>query len=355
MATSAALLRVSVPLGVSVRTWVRYKVRMKPTLFLLTLALLVQAQTPASTKTSTPAYDRYLTGSAADVDRPVKGGLLLAGGGTDVQEAFRWLIDRAGGGDIVILRASGADGYHNFIQRLGTVDSIESIVFKSREAASEASILQSLDGAEAIFLAGGDQSNYVEYWKDTPVEDAIHRAAKRGVPVGGTSAGLAVLSEFGFSAVNGSVTSEAALADPFSDRITLERDFLKLPHLAGIVTDSHFVERDRLGRTLVFLARMAAGGAPARAIAIERETAVLVDANGAATIAGNGPAFFFRTTKSASVLKAATPLSIAGIEAYRAEAGASFDLKVWKGAGGKAYVLAVDAGKIISTSDPYGR
>src|SRR5688572_15828145 len=325
-------------------------------LSLFSLALLVQAQAPASTKTSTPGYDRYLTGSAANVDRPVKGGLLLAGGGTDVQDAFRWLIDRAGGGDIVILRASGSDGYHSFIQRLGTVDSIESIVFKSRGAATEASILRSLDGAEAIFLAGGDQSNYVEYWKDTPVEDAIHRAAKRGVPVGGTSAGLAVLSESGFSAVNGSVTSEAALADPFSDRITLERDFLKLPHLAGIVTDSHFVERDRLGRTLVFLARMdAAGVSAARAIAIDRETAVMVDANGAATIAGNGPAFFFRTTKAASVLKAATPLSIAGIEAYRAEAGASFDLKSWKGVGGKAYVLSVVGGKITSEGDNYGR
>jgi cyanophycinase len=330
---------------------------MKPTLFLLSLALLVQAQTPASTKTSTPAYDRYLTGSAANVDRPVKGGLLLAGGGTDVQDAFRWLIDRAGGGDIVILRASGADGYHNFIQRLGTVDSIESIVFKSREAASEPSILQSLDGAEAIFLAGGDQSNYVEYWKDTPVEDGIHRAAKRGAPIGGTSAGLAVLSEFGFSAVNGSVTSDAALADPFSDRITLERDFLKLPHLSGIVTDSHFVERDRLGRTLVFLARMAAAGtAPARAIAIDRETAVLVDANGAATIAGTGPAFFLRTTKPASVLKAGTPLSLAGVEVYRAAAGAGFDLRTWRGTGGTPFILSVDNGTITSSvGDRYGR
>ena len=324
---------------------------------LAALALVVQAQAPASTKTSTPGYDRFLSGNAANVDRPVKGGLLLAGGGTDVQDAFRWLIDRAGGGDIVILRASGADGYHNFIQRLGKVDSIESLVFKSRDASTDASILQSLDDAEAIFLAGGDQSNYVEYWKDTPVEDAIHRAAKRGVPIGGTSAGLAVLSEFGFSAINGSVTSEAALANPFSDRITLERDFLKLPHLAGIVTDSHFVERDRLGRTLVFLARMAADGAsPARAIAVDRETAVLVDASGAATIAGNGPAFFLRTTSPASVLKTETPLSIGGIEAYRATAGASFDLQRWTGSGGKAYVLSVVAGQVQSTAgDSYGR
>ena len=335
----------------------RYKVAMKSTLLVLGVALIAQAQAPSSTKTSTPAYDRYLTGSAANVDRPVKGGLLLAGGGTDVQDAFRWLIDRAGGGDIVILRASGSDGYHDFIQRLGAVDSIESIVFKTREASTDLSILRSIDGAEAIFLAGGDQSNYVEYWKDTPVEDAIHRAAKRGAPIGGTSAGLAVLSEFGFSAINGGVTSEAALADPFSDRITLERDFLKLPHLAGIVTDSHFVERDRLGRTLAFLARITAeGDALARAIAIDRETAVLVDASGAATIAGNGPAFFMRTTKRASVLKPATPLSIAGVEIYRAMAGASFDLRSWRGTGGTPFVLSVENGKITSSiGDLYGR
>ena len=315
------------------------------------LTLLSQAAAPSSSKTSTETFDRYLTGSAANVERKVGGGLLLEGGGTDVPDAFRWLIDRAGGGDVVILRASGADGYHSFLLKLGSVDSVESIVFKSRAAASDASVLRSIDGAEAIFLAGGDQSNYVEYWKGTPVEAAIHRASKRGVPIGGTSAGLAILSEFGFSAVNGSVTSEAALANPLSDRITLERDFFKLPHLTGLVTDSHFVERDRLGRTLVFLARMVADGVrPARAIAIDRETAVLVEADGGATIVGNGPVFFMRTTQAASVLKASTPLSMAGIEVQRATAGARFDLRRWSGSGLQPYVVGVDAGKITSSA-----
>lgn len=322
------------------------------------VALLAQATTPApSTKTSTATFDRYLSGNAANVSRTPRGGLVLAGGGTDVQDAFRWLIDRAAGGDVVILRASGADGYHAFIQRLGAVDSVESIVYKSREAASDPSLLRSIDDAEAVFLAGGDQSNYVAYWKDTPVEDAIHRAMKRGAVIGGTSAGLAVLSEFGFSAVNGSVTSEAALANPVSDRTVLERDFLKLPHLEGIVTDSHFVERDRLGRTLVFLARMAADGvAQPRAIAIDRETAVLIDPAGHATVVGNGPAFFIRATQTASVLKAGAPLSIGGIEVQRAMAGAEFDLRGWKGGKVSSYTLSVDAGKITSsTGDPYGK
>ena len=34
------------------------------------------------------------------------------GGGTDVDALFTWMSDRAGGGDSVVIRASGADGYN---------------------------------------------------------------------------------------------------------------------------------------------------------------------------------------------------------------------------------------------------
>ena len=66
----------------------------------------------------------------------------------------------------------------------------ETIVFHDRSASSEAYVLDRLAKAEAIFMAGGDQGNYIKYWKDTPVEDAINAAARRGVPIGGTSAAI---------------------------------------------------------------------------------------------------------------------------------------------------------------------
>ena len=52
--------------------------------------------------------------------------------------------------------------------------------------------------------------------------------------------------------------------------------------MSGIITDQHLIERDRLGRTLTFMARIVADGWAAReqGIAIDRETAVLVDAVG---------------------------------------------------------------------------
>jgi cyanophycinase len=299
---------------------------------------------------SSAAYDDYLSGHPGDVTTRTRGGLQLEGGGADIDEAFRWLIDHAGGGDVVILRASGEDGYNGFISSLGPVDSVESIVFHSRDAAFDPEVITSIEHAEAVFIAGGDQANYVRYWKDTPVQAALNALARRGVPIGGTSAGLAILGQFSFSAMLDTVTSEEALANPYGDKVTIERAFLKLPHLEGLITDSHFVPRDRMGRLLVFLARtVQEGWAPkAKAIAVNEEAAVLVEADGSAVVVGKGPVYFLQTTARPHVCRPGKPLSIAGIGAYRVPAGGTFNLKTWTGRGGTSYVLSVDAGRVTS-------
>jgi len=52
------------------------------------------------------------------------------------------------------------------------------------------------------------------------------------------------------------LTSREVLADPYIKRVTVVRDFLKVPGLDNILTDSHFAKRDRMGRSLGFLARI---------------------------------------------------------------------------------------------------
>lgn len=313
-----------------------------------------QEPTWPTTITLGDAYDHYRTGSDADVSPATTGGLLLAGGGTDQPDAFRWLIAHAGGGDIVVLRASGADGYHSFVMRIGRVDSIESFVVKSREAASDATLLGRLNRAEAIFLAGGDQSKYVTFFKDTPVEAAINAAAARGVPVGGTSAGLAVLGEFAYSAMGRSITTDEALADPLSLDITLDRDFLNLPHMAGLITDSHVVERGRLGRTVAFMARLHQDGwlratattpaRPARALAIDRATAVLMERDGTATVVGANTAFFMEAAQPPQQYRAQAPLTYFPISVYKVTQGATFNFSTWTGAGGTPMTFEVRNG-----------
>jgi cyanophycinase len=113
------------------------------------------------------------------------------------------------------------------------------LVLKNRAASSDACVLQVINNAEALFIAGGDQSNYVDNWKGTPVEDAIYALAARGVPIGGTSAGTAIMSEVIYAALRQSVTSSQALADPFSQNITLDGASLPISiSLNAIVSDA---------------------------------------------------------------------------------------------------------------------
>lgn len=313
------------------------------------VACVLVAQTPAPP--ASPDFDSARIGNPADIVTATTGGLQLEGGGTDQPDAFAWLVDHANGGDVVVIRASGTDAYNPFIAKHGRTNSVETIVFKNRQAASEPYVLDRLAHAEAIFLAGGDQGNYIKYWKDTPVEDAINAAAKRGVPIGGTSAGLAVMGQFSFAALNDSITSKDALANPFDPRVTIERDFLDLPNMRGVITDSHWVERDRLGRTLVFLARLAEDGLalPARAIAVDSTTAVLMDTDGAATVVGKTAAYFLSVGKPPAVCAPGQPLTMGDVAVYRVTAGGHFDIKNWKGRGGLAYTLTVDKGLVRSS------
>ena len=167
---------------------------------------------------------------------------------------------RGGGGDFVVLRATGDDDYQAYIHGLCQCDSVETLIVDSRAAAFDPYVVETVRNAEALFIAGGDQANYVRYWKGTPLEDAINFVAAKPAPIGGTSAGMAILGEFSYSAMTpDSLTSATALADPYAPDVTLERDFLGLPRLKGLLTDQHLQERDRIGRTVALAGPAAAG------------------------------------------------------------------------------------------------
>ncbi|HND47175.1 MAG TPA: cyanophycinase, partial [Anaerolineales bacterium] len=275
--------------------------------------------------------------------------------GTDVDAAFQWMINKSGGGDFVVIRASGTDAYNPYIYGLGTVDSVETLIITSRTGASDPFVLDKINNAEALFIAGGDQADYVNYWKGTPVEDAIHNLIARNVPIGGTSAGLAILGEISFSAANGTVDSSTALGNPFGRRIALEHDFLTVPYLSSLITDSHFVTRDRMGRLVTFLARIVNDGlaTQAKGLGIDEETAVVVEADGSASILGNGAAYFLQTPGTPEVCLPKTDLTYRNVSVYRISGSATFNFATWTGSGGTAYTITAENGTVTS-SQPGG-
>lgn len=300
-----------------------------------------------------PQYEYHVVGSSADVVTSTTAGTVLAGGGSDVAAAFQWMIGKSGGGDFVVIRATGTDAYNPWINGLGTVNSVETLIIKSRAAASDPFVVAKIQNAEAVFIAGGDQSDYVNYWKGTPVEDAIHYVANvKQAPVGGTSAGLAILGQFLYSGQSSSVTSSQALANPYHNYVTLDRDFLTLANLGGVITDSHFVTRDRMGRLLAFLARIVKDGwaSSVRGIGVDEATAILVQPNGSATRVGTGAAYFVSSNGTPATCVSGSPLTYTGLATYKVSGAATFNLATWTGSGGTAYTLNVNAGAVSSSN-----
>jgi cyanophycinase len=273
------------------------------------------------------------------------------GGGADQDQAFQWLCDRARGGDFLILTASNDDAYNPYIQKLCKVNSVATLSLPDRTAAVDRFPADAIRHAEAIFITGGDQANYIKYWHGTPVQDAMNERLRDGVPIGGTSAGLAVLGEFIFTALNDTALSKETLADPYIKQVTLGTAFLNVPYMKGILTDQHFVKRDRLGRSVGFLARILQDGMAnaVREIAVDERNAVLVDEHGSATLVGKGAAYFMRPTQRPEVCQPGVPLTFRHIEVYRIHHGDHFNIPEWTGTGGKAYSLSAVGGKLQSS------
>lgn len=255
-----------------------------------------------------------IVGDAADVQTITKAGTVIMGGGADVDPAFQWMIERSGGGDVVVIRATGTDAYNAYIKGLGKVNSVETLKIDSRKLADDDGVAQIIKNAEMLFIAGGDQSDYTNYWKGTKVTAAINYLLNdKKVPVGGTSAGAAILGNYYFSAERGGVTAAEALANPYLSAVMLHKDdFLNVPYLQNIITDQHFSQREREGRTAVFLARiMKDWNKTPNAIAVDEKTAVCIDENGMAEVMGTNKAFFLKTdaAKKPEVLTAGSALT----------------------------------------------
>lgn len=253
-------------------------------LLIILLPLLIKAQ----------GYTSFFTGNATNITTITTPGTCLMGGATENDNAMKWLLQKANGGDVVVLRSTGSNGYNNYLySTLGiNVNSVETLVITSAAGAVNPYVLNKVANAEMIWFAGGDQFNYVSYFKDNALEDLLNNHINvKNAPIGGTSAGMAILCGKYFSAQNGSVTSAQALANPFASNVTLgQNDFFNVPFLQNATTDTHFDSPDRKGRLTAFLARNAqSSNGRSFGIAANEYVAVCIDGTGKASVYGDYP------------------------------------------------------------------
>jgi cyanophycinase len=331
------------------------------TILLCAVVLFVSVFT-ANSALAADSYKYFRIGNKDDVQTKPVAGIAMMGGGSDLDEAFRWLCNKGNGGDFLILRATGDDDYNPYVKGLCKANSVATLIIPNHDAAMDPAVAGIISEAEVVFIAGGDQSNYVRGWQGTPVEKAINENIAEGKPIGGTSAGLAVLGEFVYGCMKDKpddkdLASTDVLPNPYFERVTLVRNFLKIPHLENLITDSHFAKRDRMGRSLGFLARLTKDGwsSSPREVAIDEKSAVLVEADGKLTVVGTGKgAYFMRPAQAPEVCDKGVPLTFRNINVYRVKAGGHFDLVSWTGDGGTTYSLSVEGGEIVSTQPGKG-
>lgn len=250
-------------------------------------------------------FTSYITGNNTDITTNPLGGICLMGGATEDDNAMKWFLQRANGGDVLVLRATGSNGYNNYLySTLGvSVNSVETIVCNNPLASFDPYVLQKIQQAEAIWFAGGNQWTYISYWRNTPVDSLINIAInQRKVVIGGTSAGMAIQGKYYFSAQNGTITSATAINDPYNNLVTVDStEFVKNKFLENIITDTHFDNPDRKGRLVAFMARILTDyGSKANAVACDEYTSICIDTNGIASVYGGYPnyddnAYFIQT------------------------------------------------------------
>lgn len=317
------------------------------------MSIKAKKSKPETSVLSSPDYDLYITGNITDLlpSAPASPMAVLMGGGTDIAEAFQAAITHAQGGDaaasinVVVIRTAGDGAYNDWLMTLSPfVASATTIVFHSRTGAEDSAIVDLINTAGFLFIAGGDQSTYIDMWTDTPMSQAILKArTTRNMPIGGTSAGLAVLGDIDFSAMTGGIESPAALANPYDSGVTFNTTFVTgVPGLNHTITDTHFAVRDRMGRLLTFLARMSVDVEPmdwrlARGVGVQQVGAVLVEQDVSTghfigTVVGvfnTSVAYFLQATEAPTTVKDGRPLEWHKVGCTRVALGGQFDLTTW--------------------------
>ena len=301
---------------------------------LLFASVAACAESPPRPAATGDGYVEYAIGDAsAPTPGKARPGLMLVGGGDWPHDAVRWMSERMGHGRLVILRASGdVEAQEEWYRDIGGIASARTFVFTDRRASSDPVVLDALRKADGIFIAGGDQANYVRFWKDTPVAQALDAHVRAGKPIGGTSAGLAILGAWAYGAMDGgSMVSEDALRDPLNPGMTLVGGFLHMPFLEHVITDTHFGARERLGRLVAFVADLRARGVDGIVgLGVDEGAALCVDGDGIGRLftpnAGDA-AWLVVPSAPASRLEAGKPLEISGVDVTGVGVDSRIDLR----------------------------
>src|SRR5712675_2610773 len=121
-------------------------------IFFKTSMSLFVAFAVATSAFGAKSYSYFRVGNSIDIAATTTPGTVLMGGGTDVDAAFQWMCARSGGGDFLVIRATGTDAYNPYIQELcPNENSVATLIIPNTSAAADPFVVAAIQNAEALW------------------------------------------------------------------------------------------------------------------------------------------------------------------------------------------------------------
>lgn len=181
----------------------------------------------------------------------------LSGSETYMHDLFSFMVEKCGKEKpkVAIIGAVPLekDERVEAFQKAGAGEVVCLIITEANADTQE--VYDALSSASIVFIRGGDQGRYVNWWRGKKTEAAIRAVFAKGGVISGSSAGCAIMGEWTYDAVKDGLSPREALRDARHENLTITHGFLGL--VPNVLFDTHFTERGRLPRTVVMLARIA--------------------------------------------------------------------------------------------------
>lgn len=219
------------------------------------------------------------------MNKKPKGKLIIIGGHenkTDDRQILETVAKQVIGGPLVVITVATqspqamADEYLKVFHDLG-LKHVEILDIRTREDAKNQTNVEICAKASVLFFTGGDQLRITSQVGDSPLYQCMMDNYCKGATIVGTSAGAAAMPE----------TMLISGPSDESNRISALNMAPGLALIQGVVIDSHFAERGRMGRLLGAVAQNPRN----LGIGIDEDTAIIVERAEEFTVIGSGAVY----------------------------------------------------------------
>ncbi len=260
-----------------------------------------------------------------------QGTLILTGGkiipGNSGSDAICQEIVRLSEGEnIALISAESQENpLSSYLLQLGAKN-VNSFVFDTPAKANAFTLCEQLDSFSVLLILESPKSAYFDLWKQSLLIQTIQNVYQNGKIVVGEASGASILGEISFFYKNGTHNPANLFKNPFIQSLILEENFI--PLVPNSVIDTDFNRSDSFLRLLPLMARCAIQKSKrVKSIAIDAQTALIIDANSIGQVIGDGQVnMLIPTSKSQVRFEFPKPPEYTHLNFYQIPAGAKFNL-----------------------------